>query len=137
MINLKFYSKSEWLEYSKQFHALVFDNSDFSEIENIDFACVMFDEDKAIGFATMRILDKYHVYMQYGGSLDKTNYTNLKGYLKVIEALKENFLNITTLIENNNKTMIKFAMKAGFEIIGIRYKKGSIYLEHSIEVKNG
>jgi len=137
MINLNFYTKDEWQEYSKQFHALVFNNSDFSDIENIDFACVVFDKDTAIGFSTMRVLDKYHVYMQYGGTLDKSNYTNLKGYLKLIEALKDNFLNITTLIENNNKSMIKLAMKAGFEIIGIRYKKGSIYLEHSIEVKHG
>lgn len=137
MISLKFYNKSEWEQYSKHFHALVFNNSDFSELENIDFACVVFDKDEPIGFATMRVLDKLHVYMQYGGSLTKNNYTNLKGYLELIEALKSQFENITTLIENKNQTMIKFAMKAGFEIIGVRYKKNCLYLEHSIEVKHG
>ena len=74
--------------------------------------------------------------MQYGGAVKK-GYKTLSAYLKMIELLKGSFLNITTLIENTNHPMIKLAMKAGFNINGIRIKSGNIYLEHLIEVKHG
>lgn len=133
---VKIYSKKEWLEYSSQFHDVVFNNPEFKEIENIDFSLVAFDGDEVLGFATIRVLDKFHAYMQYGGAVKK-GYKTLSAYLKMIELLKGSFLNITTLIENTNHPMIKLAMKAGFNINGIRIKSGNIYLEHLIEVKHG
>lgn len=133
---IKIYSKKEWLEYSSQFHDVVFNNPEFKEIENIDFSLVAFDGDEVLGFATIRVLDKFHAYMQYGGAVKK-GYKTLSAYLKMIELLKGSFLNITTLIENTNHPMIKLAMKAGFNINGIRIKSGNIYLEHLIEVKHG
>lgn len=133
---IKIYSKKEWLEYSSQFHDVVFNNPEFKEIENIDFSLVAFDGDEALGFATIRVLDKFHAYMQYGGAVKK-GYKILSAYLKMIELLKGSFLNITTLIENTNHPMIKLAMKAGFNINGIRIKSGNIYLEHLIEVRHG
>lgn len=133
---IKIYSKKEWLEYSSQFHDVVFNNPEFKEIENIDFSLVAFDGDEVLGFATIRVLDKFHAYMQYGGAVKK-GYKTLAAYLKMIELLKGSFLNITTLIENTNHPMIKLAMKAGFNINGIRIKSGNIYLEHLIEVKHG
>ena len=128
---VKIYSKKEWLEYSSQFHDVVFNNPEFKEIENIDFSLVAFDGDEVLGFATIRVLDKFHAYMQYGGAVKK-GYKTLSAYLKMIELLKGSFLNITTLIENTNHPMIILAMKAGFNINGIRIKSGNIYLEHFI-----
>lgn len=134
---VNFISKEQWKNISPYFHGMIFSNKEFSEIENIDFACSLVDGESTLGYCTFRILDKTHVYMQYGGAIDKGLFINLKAYTTLIEALKKEYLYITTLIKNDNFTMLKMAMKAGFKIVGIRIIKNEIYLEHSIEVNHG
>ncbi len=131
---INYIAKEKWKDISPYFHSMAFNNKDFSEIENIDFACSVVDGDSTLGYCTFRVLDKSHVYMQFGGAVDKGSYKNLAAYMAVINALKKEFIHITTLIKNDNFVMLKMAMKAGFKIVGIRMVKGEIYLENSIEV---
>lgn len=134
---VNFISKESWMNISPYFHQMAFSNKDFSLIENIDFACSLVNDDTTLGYCTFRVLDKTHVYMQYGGAVDLGAYLNFKAYLTLVEALKKEYMHITTLIKNDNVPMLKMAMKAGFRIVGIRFIKNEIYLEHSIEVNHG
>lgn len=131
---LEFVDKNAWKEhFSETLMSLVFDMPDFHLIESVDYAVLIKDEDDILGFSTCRALDKSHIYMQYGGSLQKS-FKNLSSYLLLVNTLKKEYSTITTYIENTNTSMLKIAMKAGFRIIGLRSFKNKIYLEHCIEV---
>lgn len=50
------------------------------------------------------------------------------------EFCEKDYKRITTYIENKNTPMLKFAMKIGFRITGIRNYKNEILLEHLLEL---
>lgn len=129
-MRLEVLNSQEWALFSKDMHTDVFNDPHYWSIERIDFAILVIENEIPVGFATVRILDEVSVYLQYGGALTKNKFFNFSGYQLVINFLKERYFNITTYIENENTTMLKFAMKAGFRIMGIRTFKNKIYLEH-------
>lgn len=122
-----------WANYSAQAHLVCFNEIRDPSMDRIDYALVVTDEnDLPLVYATIRETDSESAYMQYGGAFPSSKGTpkSLAGYLLMIEHLKSNYKRISTLIENRNTPMLKFAMKAELVIVGLRVIQKSILLEH-------
>jgi hypothetical protein len=133
-VRVEVLTSDQWKEMSKDAHLICFDEVRDPSMERISFALLVVDDEKPIAYSTVRELDSESVYMQYGGSFHKNTHSSFKAYSLMIQRLKEmGFLRATTLIENKNAVMLKFAMKIGWLIIGCRFFEGSILLEHLIK----
>ncbi len=134
---IKQISSEDWKNFSREAHLICFDENKPVEMDRIDYALLAIDEttDKPAGYVTVREITNKDVYWQYGGSFPGTRGT-VKSF-RVYEALhdwtSQRYERITTLIQNTNTTMIKFAMKMGYLIIGIRNFKGDVMIEHLLE----
>jgi hypothetical protein len=134
-VRLEVYSSDEWKILAQNAHLACFNEDRSPEMNRIDFAILVVDNDVPIAYGTFREVDSETVYMQYGGSFPNVRSTikSFKAYCACLRYLKERYKRVTTLIENTNLVMMKFAMKQGLRIIGIRNFKGSILLEHFME----
>lgn len=131
-------SQSEWMQYAEEAHRICFNESGYKALETADFALLVTEDDKLICYTTIKINDAETCYMQWGGAFpdSKGTVSSFKGYLQMIDKLKSEYKYITTRIENTNTPMLKFAMKAGFLICGVRSFKGAVLLEHLLEANN-
>lgn len=128
-------SSSEWHNFSQEAHLICFNEEMSRELNRIDFALVSHEEGLPLAYTTCREFDAETIYMQFGGAFPSAKGTmkSFQSYMKILEALKSHYKRATTLIENKNIPMLKFAMKAGFLITGLRHYKGAILLEHLLE----
>jgi len=132
MIEVKVIPQEEWKPMSEIAHLAVFSEKRPWEYNRIDFALLAVDE-KPLQYVTCRELDHETLYWQYGGAFPscKGSPKSFEAYLEIIEACKKmGYKRITFLVENNNFSMLKFAMATGFMITGIKNFQGSILLEH-------
>jgi hypothetical protein len=134
-MHLEGYTAEEWQTFAENAHLICFNEHRPAEMNRIDFALLVVDGKTPQAYGTFREIDSETVYMQYGGSFPETLNTvkSFQAYCLVLNYLKERYKRATTLIENTNLVMMKFAMKQGLRIIGVRNFKGSILLEHYIE----
>lgn len=135
MIEVQILTPAEWKEFSEYAHKICFNEVKPSSFDRIDFAMLCVGNGRPCAYVTCRELDPDTVYWQFGGAFPETRGTLLswKCYEKMNEMIRGKYKRITTLIENNNIVMLKFAMKMGYRIIGVRNFKGSILLEHLLE----
>jgi hypothetical protein len=131
------FSSDEWKVMAANAHLAVFDESRPAEMNRIDFALLAV-EDEPIAYGTFREIDNESVYMQYGGVFppSRNSIKAYRAYEAILSKVRSHYKRASTLIENTNLPMMKFAMKAGLRVTGIRNFKGSILLEHSIEWEN-
>lgn len=122
MITVRQIHKDDWKVLGANAHLACFSESKPQEMERIDYALLIEDGEKIMAYATCREHHADTLYWQYGGTFHGTRNSSLTWsvYQAVIEWCKPRYANITTLIENNNVTMLKMAMKAGFRIVGTR-----------------
>lgn len=124
---------------SESAHQGVFGERWDKDIERVDFAMLMVlkPSDKVVSYATAQEVDADTVYLQYGGAFDA--YRNqpvvFYSFVAMLEFLSSNYKKIVTLVENTNQTMLRFYMKAGFLITGIRYWGDHVFLENSYAAK--
>ncbi len=127
----------DWKEYSESAHMMAFKENRSSDMDRIDYALLVInsDNDTPLGYVTVRELDAESVYWQYGGATPASirSITSYRTYEEMIKWTSTRYKRITTLIENDNIPMLKFAMSVGYRIIGCRTFKNSILLEHLIE----
>ena len=125
--------KDEWLVLAESAHAIVFNEARPREMNRIDFALLIEDENKTpVGYGTYRELDSESIYMQYGGCFPNTinSYSAWEVYVAAIDKLQGlGYKRASTLVENENIAMLKCAFKKGFRIIGIRNFESKIYCE--------
>ena len=131
-------SVKQWEDLAEKAHGVVFNESRPAHFDRVDFALVAVDDDQKlmIGYTTMREISHDTIYWQYGGSFPEYRGTPIaaKGYALFIQWCKEHgYKRITTLIENNNKAMLKLAAFNDFIIVGVRNFKGKVLLEHGLE----
>lgn len=128
------FTSEQWSKYAETAHLICFDENRPADMNRIDFALVVEEDSVPLCYTTCREVDSETVYMQYGGAFPSAKGTikSYAGYGLIIEHLLHNYANITTLIENKNTVMLKFAMKVGFLITGLRNYKNTVLLEHSI-----
>lgn len=126
----------EWADYSKEAHLLCFNEIKAVDMDRISFALLAVDEEKPVAYMTIQELDGMTAYLQHGGSFPETrgSANSWKAYVSMLKYLKEmGYVRGGTYIENTNKPMLKFAMKAGWLITGIRTFEGTVLLEHQIK----
>lgn len=129
-LSLEILSKEEWKPMSELAHKISFGKDRPSEMDRIDYAMLIKNESDPCCYATLIEIDRDSVYMQHGGAfpnVEKSVYT-VKGYFMFINWLKEQYKCISTKILNKNVAMIKLALSAGLEIIGVEFNDGDIFL---------
>lgn len=124
----------EWASFSQTVHRVVFKEIISENFLRFDFALIVEDmEHKSCSYVLCRDYGNDTVYMQYGGSFPNTVGVENKS-LETFDAIQSyifsKFQRVTFLVDNSNFPMLKFAMKAGFKIIGIRNYGNKIFLEH-------
>jgi RimJ/RimL family protein N-acetyltransferase len=135
-IAIKAVSAAEWLKLSEKAHSIVFGEFRPASKERFDYALIAIDPtDTLMGYITVRESDSDTAYWQFGGSFPSYRGSPymFKAYAKAIEWSRGRYDRITTFIKNDNKPMLKFALHAGFKVVGVRAFKGNVLLEQSIE----
>jgi hypothetical protein len=124
----------EWKEtLAKQAHEIVFREDWDADLERIDFALVTEDENGSmVQYATLKEMDRDSAYIQYGGAFPsfRNSKKSYDSFSSILDWLLERYINVGFLTENTNLPMLKFGIKKGFVIVGIRNFKGHIMLEH-------
>lgn len=135
MIHAEFLTKEEWRNYSKDAHEISFEETWNAELERIDYAMLLVNEQEPLAYVTLKETGEHSVYLQYGGAFPNSRGTILsyKAFAVMLDSLQKKYKKITTLVENNNWGMLKFYWSAKFLVTGLRYFKNHIYLELSFE----
>lgn len=134
-MEIVYLTKDQWLDYTDKAHELCFGETKHSEIERCDYALVAVKDDVPLMYATIKEIDALSAYMQRGGAFPSVKGTasSYKAFELILAYLKQGYPCVTMRVENNNTSMLRFAMKAGFLIDGISYYKNKIFLEHLLE----
>ena len=124
-----------WNEYAEMAHLIVFNENRPAELNRIDFAMITDIDATPQCYMTCRELDSESVYMQYGGAFPSCKGTtkSFTSYEMFVTELAQKYKRATTLISNQNIPMLKFAMKIGLRVIGIRIFKNEVFLELMVE----
>lgn len=127
-----------WKELGASTHQIVFGENPPETQSRMDFALVVQDltTDLYVTYVTVRELDSDTVYWGWGGAFP--TFRNSSAPWRAYQAMTETtfelgYKSIFTLIENTNAPMLKFALKMGYKIIGIRHVNGCTMLEHLLE----
>lgn len=129
-------SKEDWVrDFSEAAHKIAFGKHKPAEWDRIDFALLVSKDGKLVGYATCRETDAKTLYWQFGGAIPGSLPTSvsLPAYIALAQWCQKNYATITTLVENDNFTYLKFAMRVGFKIIGVRMYNQTVLLEHALE----
>lgn len=122
----------EWAGMSENAHVAVFQEIRPSLMNRVDYAMVVSEEAKVLGFTTVRELDNESVYWQFGGILPEMRKSSfsIRSYFAIADwSFSQGVKNISTVIENTNTVMLKLALRMGFVIIGTKTLDGKIYVD--------
>lgn len=131
-------TKEDWAVLSEKAHLVVFNEKKNAENDRIDFALVCENEHEIpMGYVTCRETDAHTLYWQYGGMFPDTkgSIKSLGVTKKFLEWCKERYKRVYFQVENTNAPMLKMAIACGFVIIGVRNYKGSILVEHILDLE--
>ena len=126
---------AEWSNYSEAAHSVVFNEYRPADMDRIDFALIAEADLVPQLYMTCREFDKETVYISSGGAFPvcKGTPNSWQGFMLMLDYLKANYKRCTLLTVNDNFPMLKFALKAGFKTIGIRFFNGYVLLEQYLE----
>lgn len=126
---------AEWSNYSEAAHAVVFNEHRPAEMDRIDYALIAEVDLVPHLYMTCREFDSETVYISSGGAFPVCKGTpkSWQSFQLMLDYLKANYKRCTLLTVNDNFPMLKFALKAGFKTIGIRYFNGYVLLEQYLE----
>jgi hypothetical protein len=83
---------------------------------------------------TLKEIDDETVYLQHGGSFRPNSVSSFSAYKLMLNRLKEmGYKTGQTYIENTNTPMLKFALKCGWLITGVRIFGNSILTEQTLD----
>lgn len=124
-------TKEEWKPLAKPVHEAVFGELWDPEFERLDYALIADVNGIAIQYAVIRESDRDTAYVQYGGSFPdhRNSIVSYRAYQAILNWLYERYKAVSFLTENINLPMIKFAIKEGFIIVGMRNFNGHVMLE--------
>lgn len=132
MIRVERIEKDHWERYcAPHAHLSVFNERLPAGFDRIDYALVASKNSvEALAYMTLRELDAKTVYLKRGGAFGPLPvHRRLGVYREMLKWLDAYYDEMTTLVDNGNVNYLKFAMAAGFRVIGIRNHEGSILLE--------
>lgn len=125
----------EWEKYAALAHELVFNEIRDPKSERLSFALLAVHDEVPAAYVTCQELDSETVYWQYGGMFPSVKGTinAFRAYQSLVRTCFDSYPRVCFRVENKNLPMLKFALKLGFEIVGVRVYKGKIFLEHVLE----
>lgn len=134
MIKVVQLSKDEWAHLGSEAHKAVFGDDRAASMDRIDYALLAIDEttNSPVMYQTIIEIDAESAYWQLGGpfAFSPQNYLlAAKAYKAFIEWAKGHYRRATTRIANTHVSYLKFALDAGFRIIGVRCLDGEIFCE--------
>jgi hypothetical protein len=129
-MEVRAFSKDEWRKVSKEIHRYAFNEIIDDDLETISLALMAMKDETPQAYCTLIDMDKYTCYMQHGGALPaaKGTINVAKGYVKMVEWVKNKYPRITTRIRNDNVSMIKLALGVGFKIVGVEVYEDGVFL---------
>jgi hypothetical protein len=128
----------EWAVLSENALKYSFDVERPASMERISYALVVRNDKDLCCYSTIVEMDAEHAYMQHGGNFPTVKGTifTTKGYLMMINYLREHYKFITTSIWNKNKAMLKLAWAGGFVISGVHTAQdGSLLVMHEMNME--
>lgn len=120
-----------WAQISADAHMACFGEDRSDSLNTFDFVVGCLVNEVLSGYFTCKLMDADTVYIQHGGSFPnyaKTIYV-MRGYVTMLNALRERYKRAWTRIENSNRAMLKMAMTMGFKVVGTYTFKGKIFVE--------
>lgn len=120
-----------WKELAEHAHSACFDTFRPKEKDRIDYTLLALDDDeKPLGYITVKEFDADTVYWQFGGAfIHLPPSQRFSVYTDAIEWTRKHYKRVLTRIENTNIVMLKFALKAGFLVQGVKHYQGTVNLE--------
>lgn len=126
----------EWKDIAKISHLVMFNETRDPEMNRVDFTLLYTKNNYPAAYLTFMELDSETAYWGHGGvfpNIAKT-FEVLKVYNTAIEYSKQKYKRVFTYIKNDNRSMLKMALHVGFKIIGIKFFKNEVYLQHILEL---
>lgn len=126
----------QWHYLSERAHLLAFDKHKPVQWERIDFALLCIDDNGTVmGYGTFKEIDSKSVYWQYGGTFHGTRHTatSFKAFQEGLRWLSTRYERVSMYVENTNLPALKFAMKMGYRIVGVKLVNEMLLLEHLLE----
>lgn len=115
----------QWKYLAPHAHTISFGKAYEEGFDRISFALLVVDSSCGVpmGFITVQELNKNHIYWQHGGAFPGTKNTvfSFRGYEAARDFCAKSYKSVSTFIENDNITMLKFALKLGFKIVGVKH----------------
>lgn len=129
------YDKSQWDLVAESIHQTIFKEVRLSSLNRFDYALVIWDENRPIGYITCRETDSESIYISYGGVLpeSRNSLDSADGMKALIEYLKKHYKRANMLVENNNVFMLKKALNSGFLPVGVTNYCNSIFVDLRLE----
>lgn len=123
-------SPEEWSKLSSAAHKISFSHERSPDVDRIDYALLVRNDSELCCYATIIELDKDSVYMQHGGSFPNAakGVVSVKGYFMFTNWLKEHYQTISTRIFNKNHPMLKLALAADLDPVGMDVMNGMVFL---------
>jgi len=132
MIEIKKLSPTEWKSMAENAHLVCFNEKRPAEMDRISYTLLAVKNGTALAYVTARETDSESVYLPYGGSFPGARNTadSYNSFLAFVDYFKQKeFKRVNFLVESKNKPMLKFAISADFEPIGMRVFNGQPLFE--------
>jgi RimJ/RimL family protein N-acetyltransferase len=137
-VQIRHLTPAQWADISEMAHKVVFEKKKEASFDRIDYALMAVDEEGGcLGYLTARDLNRENVYWQFGGAFPSvrgtaSSWTTFQAALEWTKS--QGYKRISMYIENTNAVFLKFALKAGFLITGLKTVGQQILLEHALEL---
>jgi len=123
-------SSDEWNTMSELSHKISFDLDRPNSMNRVDYALLVRNDREPCCYATVIELDAKHAFLQHGGSFPSINkgVYPVRGYFMFVNWLKEHYSIISFTVINKNVAMIKLALAAGLNIIGMSLDNNDLFI---------
>lgn len=129
------YDKSQWDLVAEGIHQTIFKEVRPASLNRFDYALVVWDGSRPIGYITCRETDAESIYISYGGVMPEARKSDesKSGMLSLISYLKQHYKRANMLVENTNVFMLKKALNSGFYPVGVTNYCNSIFVDLRLE----
>lgn len=129
------YDKSQWDLVAEGIHQTIFKEVRPASLNRFDYALVVWDESRPIGYITCRETDSESIYISYGGVWpeSRNSLDSADGMRALLEYLKQHYKRANMLVENNNVLMLKKSLNSGFLPVGVTNYCNSIFVDLRLE----
>lgn len=134
MIRVERLDKDTWNKgFAHLAHQAVFRESFDSDLKDLSFGLLGINETHTlVAYCTVAEVGENSCFILYGGAFAdfRNSITAFNAFREFDNYLSSRYDSLGFLTENKNKPMIKYGIRQGFTIIGMRFSRDKIFLEH-------